>query len=180
MERRYSVVNESRLHGRRDSIKTHVIKHFCCFCLDLRIGCIIIGILNVLGGLSTNAVLFYRSVSWNIGLAAASTTVSGLVLMFGAISSNYIATIVSLVFSTISFVSYSYTTISIFVTTQELANSKENIGNEEEANQIRVEGDLIGIIFLITTLVQIYFWICVLRFIRQLRNNVYTPRIIVV
>ena len=155
MERRYSIVNDSRRYGRRDSIKTHVMKHLCCFCLDLRIGCIIIGSLNVLGGLSTLIILFYRSISWNISLAAASTTGSGLLLMFGSITNNQIATIVSLVSSTISLFSYFYTSIFILVKTQDLADSKANSGLEDEANDIRVTGDLIGIAFLLATLVQL-------------------------
>ena len=179
MERRYSIVNDSRRYGRRDSIKTHVMKHLCCFCIDLRIGCIIIGSLNVLGGLSTLIILFYRSISWNISLAAASTTASGVLLMWGAITNNKIATIVSLVSSTISFFSYFYTSIVILVKTQDLANSKASTGYEDEANHIRVTGDLIGITFLIATLVQLYYWICVFRYLKQLRNNVYTPRVII-
>ena len=180
MERRYSIVNDSRRYGRRDSIKTHVMKHLCCFCLDLRIGCIIIGSLNVLGGLSTLIILFYRSISWNISLAAASTSGSGLLLMLGAITNNKIATVVSLLSSTISFFSYFYTSIFILVKTQELADSKARTGHEDEANDIRVRGDLIGITYLIVTLVQLYYWICIFRYLKQIRNNVYSPRVFIV
>ena len=100
--------------------------------------------------------------------------------MFGSITNNQIATIVSLVSSTISLFSYFYTSIVILVKTQDLADSKANNGLEDEANDIRVTGDLIGIAFLIATLVQLYYWICIFRYLKQLRNNVYTPRVIIV
>ena len=91
MERRHSIIDDSQRHERRNSIKTTILKQFCCYCIDLRVGCIIIGIINVLEGLSTFGTAYYHSFTWNIGLCASTTTVAGLLLVFAAVRNNYIA-----------------------------------------------------------------------------------------
>ena len=175
MERRYSIANDRSRYRRRDSVKTTVIKQFCCFCLDLRIACIVIGILNTLIGISSFGTVYYQSLTWNIGLGAASTIFAGVILTLGAIKNHYIATIVSLAIVTISLVTYFCNSVYILVKTHEQAKASGNIGHENH-----VEEDLVGGIFLIMTLVQLYFWTCVFGFLKQLRNNTIIPRIIVV
>ena len=95
--------------------------------------------------------------------------------MLGAIKNHYIATMISLAFLTISLVTYFCNSVYILVKTHEIAKASGNIGHENH-----VEEDLIGGIFLIMTLVQLYFWTCVFGFLKQLRNNTIIPRIIVV
>ena len=168
------------------------MKQFCCYCIDLRVGCIIIGIINVLEGLSTFGTAYYHSFTWNIGLCASTTTVAGLLLVFAAVRNNYIATTAPLIFSVISFVSYVFTSIAIFVKTQQLVeaylhvsstgsiSSNEAISFKLDATEVRKKGDLIGIIFLIAALVQLYYCICVFRFSKQLKNNACIPRIVII
>ena len=175
MERRYSIANERSRYRRRDSVKTTVIKQFCCFCLDLRIACIVIGILTILMGISSFGTVYYQSLTWNIGLGAISTIFAGVILTLGAIKNHYIATMISQAFLTISLVTYFCNSVYILVKTHELAKASGSIGHENH-----VEEDLIGGIFLIMTLVQLYFWTCVFGFLKQLRNNTIIPRIIVV
>ena len=164
-ERRPSIRPAPIQYERRHSIKTVVIKK-CCFCLDLRTGCIVIAMLTILAGLST---LIRVPFTWYMIFAAVTGSLSGSLLLYGAIRSNITATTSYLVMEVIGIIAYLLATSFIFIETQISANEFYENDLTKTAENTRMTGDLIGILFVFIILLHIYFWICGFRFLKQLR-----------
>ena len=170
-ERRSSIRHPSIQYRRRHSIKTTVIKTTvkkCCFCLDLRIGCMVIAIITIIEGLCT---LIRVPFTWYMTLVAITSTLSGALLLFGTIKNNITATTSYLVMEVFGIVAYMLATAFIFIESQTTSNSYHELGLTKKAKETRVAGDLIGILFVFMVLLQIYFWICAFRFVKELRSS---------
>ena len=158
-------------YERRQSIKTTIIKTSvkkCCFCLDLRIGCMVIAIITIIGGLCT---LIRVPFTWYMTLAAITGTLSGSLLLYGTIKNNITATTSYLVMEILGIVAYMLAAAFIFIETQKMANAYHENGLTKKAQETRVAGDLFGMLFVFMVLLQIYFWICAFRFIKDLRSS---------
>ena len=145
----------------------------CCCCIDLRIGAMIIAILNILEGLST----FGMKLDWYVILGAITAVLSGICLLYGSIKYHETTTIIHLIFSMMSVVIYVISAIFLLVG----AGAFESAGMDENAARLNGNGDVykaaggilatVGSIFLIFALVQLYFWLCIFSFLKELKSG---------
>ena len=119
----------------------------CCCCIPLRIGAIIIAVLQIVGAIAYIA----RFQSWDVCISAICGIIAGVSLLFGAIKYHQVATIVNLVFGMVSIVFYVVAGILMIVS-----------GGVLQANVLYgVGGSCI-----IVALIQLLFWIYVFSFLK--------------
>lgn len=147
----------------------------CCCCIDLRVGAIIIAILDILGGLGN------FSGSWPNYLIGVASVAAGVCLLFGAIKYNQIATIIHLVLAMLSFVLYVVGAILAIVLGGVAASSTTstidglNTGQTDLNNA--VTGVAVGVtvvvavLLIIIALIMLYFWFCVFSFYKGLKSG---------
>ena len=148
---------------------TMVLKNCCC-CLDLRIGCMVIAILQIFVGLGH---LGRTPFTWNVFLGATLGVACGVVLLYGTIKNNQTATTIYLVFAVIAIVVHVIAAILIFVAVKQVAKEMNEIGENTDATVTEKEGNIIGIVLLIVALVEVYLWICVYSFLKEVKLGAY-------
>ena len=158
-------MEKRHLQRRRSSIKTIVLKQICCFCLDMRIGCIIISIVNLLEGVYTFLI---ESWTWNIILAAVASTITGILLLYAAGRNDKMTTILSIISSMVATLLFGVTGILIFL------DNHKNKGTEDNGTyEFDVKKELIAVLFTIMTMTQFYFLYCIIKFLKELKQGVY-------
>ena len=175
-ERRNSIRHQSIQYERRQSIKTTLIKTTvkkCCFCIDLRTGCMAIAIITIIVGL---CILIRVPFTWYMILAAITGTLSGILLLYGTTRNSITSMNSYLVMEIIGIIAYMLATAFIFIETQTLSNAYNERGLSKKAEETRVAGDLLGILFVFMVLLKIYFWICGFRFSKELKSSQLLPR----
>ena len=144
----------------------------CCCCIDLRIGAMVIAVLEIIGA----GLFFFFGL---YGLFSIANIAAGLCFLFGAIKYNQVSVISSRVISMIATVFYTTVAILVFVGAvyygSQRGQSKEEVDwqwTEEEANSVTGYIFLgLGGIIVIAVLVRLYFWICVFSFLQRLKSG---------
>ena len=133
----------------------------CCCCIDLRVGAIVIAILEIIGGLCNFGNM--QGNVWGSVICAIASILAGLCLLFGAIKYNQVAVIVNLVFSMIAIVFYAIVAIMVFI-------AAGLYGSQRGAQPEAVGAVIVaGVVIVIAILLMIYFWICVFSFLKGLK-----------
>ena len=158
-------MDKHHLQRRRSSIKTIVLKQICCFCLDMRIGCIIISIVNLLEGVFSFLV---ESWTWNIILAAISSAFTGILLLYASSRNEKFTLILSIIGSAISTTFFGVTAILIFI-----GNHRNKSDEDYAETEFNVKKELIAVVFTIMTMSQFYFIYCILKFLKELKQGIY-------
>ena len=158
-------MEKRHLQRRRSSIKTIVLKQICCFCLDMRIGCIIISIVNLLEGLYTFLI---ESWTWNIISAAVASAITGILLLYAAGRNDKMTTILSIISSMVATLLFGVTCILIY-----LDNHKNERTEDHGTYEFDVKKELIAVLFTIMTMTQVYFLYCIIKFLKELKQGVY-------
>ena len=128
----------------------------CCFCVDLRIGAIVIAILDIVGGI-TAFVTDYGKPEANF-VAGVVSIIAGLCLLFGSIKYHETSTLVYLVLHMLSIVLYA---ISMFVLV--------GVASGTALAAVLIP-HTVGI-FCTQIIIYIYFWSCVFSFYRGLKSG---------
>ena len=118
----------------------------CCCCAGLRTGCIIISVLQILEGWG-----IFCSLEWFTIITGIITTVAGAFLLFGAIKYNRIGVLINLILTPISMLLVFIVAILFVV----------------EASLGLV---ILGTIYLLTVVIEIYLWLCILSFYKKLKS----------
>ena len=158
-------MDKHHLQRRRSSIKTIVLKQICCFCLDMRIGCIIISIVNLLEGVFSFLV---ESWTWNFILAAISSALTGILLLYASTRNEKFILILSIIGSVISTSLFGVTAILIFI-----ENHRNKSDEDKEKIDLYIKKELIAVVFTIMTMSQFYFIYCILNFWKELKQGIY-------
>ena len=158
-------MDKRRLQRRRSSIKTIVLKQICCFCLDMRIGCIIISIVNLLEGVYSFLI---ESWTWNIILAAVTSAITGILLLYAAGRNDKMTTVLSIISSIVAALLFGVTAILIY-----LENHKNKEDDDDRTTGFDVKKEMIAVLFTIMTITQFYFLYCIVKFLKELRQGVY-------
>ena len=158
-------MDKRQLHRRRSSIKTIVMKQICCFCLDLRIGCIIISIVNLLEGVYSFLI---ESWTWNIILSAVTSAITGTLLLYAAGKNDKMTTILSVISSIVAALLFGVTAILIF-----MENHRNKKDNDNGINGFDVKKEMIAVLFTVMTITQFYFVYCIVKFLKELKQGVY-------
>ena len=158
-------MDKHHLQRRRSSIKTIVLKQICCFCLDMRIGCIIISIVNLLEGVFSFLV---ESWTWNIVLAAIASALTGILLLYASARNQKFTLILSIIGSVISACLFGVTAILIFI-----ENHRNKSDEDNEKIGFNVKTELIAVVFTIMTMSQFYFIYCIFKFLKELKQGIY-------
>ena len=125
----------------------------CCFCVDLRVGAIAIAVSQIVGAIVCIACL---PISEVVVPSVFGAIVSGC-LLFGAIKCHQTTIKISLVLSMISILAYGIAGIFLVV-----ATGHDAIGTAFRA---------VGAIFIIGALINVYFWLCVYSFLKDLKSG---------
>ena len=158
-------MDKHHLQRRRSSIKTIVMKQICCFCLDMRIGCIIISIVNLLEGVFSFLV---ESWTWNIILAAISAALTGILLLYASARNEKFTLILSIIGSVIATIFFGVTAIWIFI-----ENHRSKSDEDKETIYLNIKKELIAVMFTIMTMSQFYFFYCILKFLKELKQGIH-------
>lgn len=124
----------------------------CCCCVDLRVGAIVIAILDIIAGLAG----FGRGATWDNIIGCLALLAAGVCLLYGGIKYHQITTTVYLVFQMIGIVMYGIMVILMLVQGAASGNAQ-------------VLGVMVAL-FLVACL-QIYFWLCVFSFLKGLKSG---------
>ena len=165
----------------------------CCCCVPLRTGSIILAVLGILGGVG----LFVGSQGFWYNIVLGVVYIIGYpALLFGAIKYNDKAVLVSLVCTAIIIVIGTVFGIIIIASTEtlipELANNcastvdvSTNGGNgqidfsgvcDALKNVARITTIVVAaVIFFSSALLNIYFWICIYSFYKELKGGNVNP-----
>ena len=127
----------------------------CCCCVDLRSGCIIIGILQILGGLGN-----FRFLDWITIITGIVNIGSGACLLFGTIKYNQVGILINLICTVIATVLGFVVAILFFIGASASIN--------EDSDDF-LFGIIVGVIFLVVVAVQIYLWLCIFSFYMKLK-----------
>ena len=128
----------------------------CCCCIDLRVGAMTIAILEIILGLLVfEGNKFWDD--WDGKLLAITTVASGTSLLFGAINYDQTTTILNLILSMIGIVLWFIGAIIMLVVTTMVG--------------MRTAVTVTGVFFLVTTLGNLYFWICVYSFLGRMKSG---------
>ena len=138
-----------------------VFRHFCC-CLDLRDGAIAIAVLEMLIGLGSFGS-FANGFNWIAIFIFIPNVASGISLLYGAIKHNSTAVLVNLILSLLGVV------FLIVMSLLTLISGASMTLVEQRGAQIIML--VLGSIYLLITLIQIYFWICVYSYFRKLKSG---------
>ena len=143
-----------------------MILNTCCCCLDLRVGGIVIAILEILGGIGCFIPWVLGSsnlISWDFlafGIVAGTLGVlSGTSILYGAIKKNAVATLINLILCGLGTIVHIIAIILIFI-----FSFAENPNDETPVYII------IGVVILVKAIFEIYFWICIYSLYRQLKS----------
>ena len=137
----------------------------CCCCINLRIGCIVIAILQIVGSLGIIGIPLYHSPPYDTCLIidCLAGVTSGICLLIGGIKSNASAILVYLILAVINFI------IRFVVWTLTIGLGAVFVIFYGSHKRPQIDGghvlvvSIIGISITVTAL-SIYFWFCVCRF----------------
>ena len=129
----------------------------CCCCLDLRIGCLIIGVLQILGGLGN----FKPPLEWYTIITAIVNIVAGACLLFGAIKYNPIGTLINLITTAIAVIFVFIVAIMAFVVAGAL-------GSHSDEFLVYI---IAGAVYLVAVAIEIYLWLCIFSFYKELKSG---------
>lgn len=131
----------------------------CCCCVDLRTGCIIIGALQIIGGLGGISTLFMY-LDWLTIVTGIVNIASGACLLFGAIKYDKIITIINLICTAIAIVLGFLMAVLFF-------NGSTTGRYSDEAGFA-----MIAIVAIIAEVaIEIYFWLCIFSFYIKLKSG---------
>ena len=156
---------------------------YCCCCINLRSGSIIIAIIQILSGFGiflqvdfefsrrdgtegeTNsrgrAPLIYMYF-WSVIVACATSVIAGICLLFGAINHNAILTLMNLIITSILLVICNIIgPLGIVLTEGE---------KDERALNLRIASAIFLIVY---SVLGFYFWMCVLSFLFKFKSGKY-------
>ena len=136
----------------------------CCGCVDLRTGAMIIAILEIIGGFS---ILGKSPILWDNVVTCIMCVASGACLLFGAIKYNWTATLVNLVFSAIGIALWIVVLIMFFVAVGVTGGQVSGY----QAEGFATWSIITGVLLVAVIILQIYFWVCVYSFYRQLKSG---------
>ena len=133
----------------------------CCCCIDLRTGCIIIGILQIIGGPGNLS----QSVNWASIIGAIASVIAGACLLFGSIKYNPIGVLINLVSTAISSLFLLILAILVFV----LLGYSDAALRQVGLNKTTVAA--LGVAYLLVFAFNIYIWLCVWSFYKKLKSG---------
>ena len=136
-----------------------------CGCVDLRVGVIIISIIQTLGGLGffIYALMDKDGMYWDVleVYACLLRVGSGLSLLYGAIKYSLIATSINLVLSLIAIVFIILTGIMAWDQADDCTCSCRNFPL------------ISGSAFFLVALIEVYFWVCAYSFLKTPKLDLY-------
>ena len=137
----------------------------CCCCIDLRVGAIIIAVLQILEGLGSFAQYsdgFDPKTGWIAIVICILCLAPGVCLLYGAITYNACATLANLIITAISILMFMFGGIAVCV----LFALAANTGDSGIATNFFM---IVGIFLIVTSVIDIYFWICVYSFYAEIK-----------
>jgi len=146
----------------------------CCCCIDLRVGAIIIGILQILGAIGQ----FWNGIIGIIG--AIAMLVAGICLLVGALKYNQVPTLINLIFAMIVIVLDIVMGILFLVAGAAFLAADANtvavtVGSHEDPDLVKTvavaTSFAMGIACFIGSLIHLYLWVCVLSFWKELKSG---------
>lgn len=148
----------------------------CCFCVDLRVGCIILGVLEILSSCSFFAVrdgevmeehdkYFGEAKKYAVFTANSVAIIACVSLIYGAIKYNWIATWVYLVFETSKIILTGVAVV--WYSVDETKITSEGGSNGTILISIRA----IGISLIIRFLLSIYYWLCAFSLYKKIKKG---------
>ena len=147
--------------------------------MDLRVGVMVIAIINIIEGLLTIGIATGLTMRWGISIHFAAPVfvlleMSGAWLLYGALEYHQTATIIHLIFSMVSVVSYGILAIFSFVLSSFVCERVPY--HTVQCQKVQWAGPVVvGVFALIAALVQLYFWACAFTFLKKLKSGPTTP-----
>ena len=149
----------------------------CCCCISLRTGSVILGVLGLIGAIVT---LCYSGGNSGYLTSGIIYFISHSFLLYGAVRNNYTAVLVYLVFTGIGIVLDLMFGILVLASVGILVPALDNdcalIQDDIRGQGISCDAFIsatVGIlasVFIITGLLNIYFWICCWSFYKELKE----------
>lgn len=128
----------------------------CCCCVELRTGAIVIAVLQILGALGNLS----NGLSWETLIYAVIGVACGACLLFGAIKNNAVGTLINLILTAIGIV-WTIIIAAIFFYGSAVAY------HSDQATAWAIA----GVVSLICAGLNIYFWICVFSFHKEIKSG---------
>ena len=128
----------------------------CCCCVELRTGAIVIAVLQILGALGN----LWSRIGWETLVYAAIGVACGLCLLFGAIKNNAIGTLINLIL----------TALGVFWTIMIAGVFFYFSANADDSN-VATYLAIAGVMAMIIGGLNMYFWICVFSFYKELKSG---------
>ena len=145
----------------------------CCCCIELRVGAIIIAVLEIIEALGCLRYgIHLISLRYYYIVTAILRLVSGGCLLYGAIKYHQIMTIMNLVFSMTGIVFCVVVGVYIFASLPFYINPDKGAILNSTAEQEAVTG--VG--WIIGALVTLYFWLCVFSLLKALKSGTVTAQ----
>ena len=134
----------------------------CCCCISLRTGSVILGVLGLIAAIVTLCypVLVQNGGNLTIGIIY---FISHAFLLYGAVTNNYTAVLVYLVFTGIGIILDLIFGILALVSVGILV---PGLANDCCYNEV----DTLASVFIISGILNIYFWICCWSFYKELKE----------
>ena len=133
----------------------------CCCCIELRVGAIIIAVLQIVGAIGYIAK-YHQAGDWAPILSSICGILAGVALLLGAIKYWQCATIVNLVYGMLSIVCYVIAAI-MFVMMPTMYSYHDA--------QIAVPFYIAGAIYIIVAGINLLFWIYVFSFLKGMKKG---------
>ena len=149
----------------------------CCCCISLRTGSVILGVLGLIGAIVT---LCYSAGNGGYLTTGIIYFISHSFLLYGAVTNNYTAVLVYLVFTAIGILLDLIFGILIFasvgILVPALSNDCALILEEKRAEGISCDALIsatvgtLASVFILNGILNIYFWICCWSFYKELKE----------
>ena len=133
----------------------------CCCCLDLRVGSIVIAVLQILQGLGSFSEGTASIVSGIACIAA------GALLLYGAIKYHQTAVLVYLIIGMIGIVLVVIKAIMSFIAIGTIPATCRSTACSNAQSTLTIY----GIAFLVGAALDVYFWLCVYSFHKGLKSG---------
>ena len=149
----------------------------CCCCVPLRTGAIVLGVLGVIGGI----LYFFNPENINIIQGLFGLIAYG-VLLFGALKNNQVAVLAHLVLNALQIVVGIVIGILVITTIATMLpqfgdncarlNLPDHIYTKDECDALKsATMGTVASIFFIGSLLNIYFWVCVYSYFKELKSG---------
>ena len=155
--------NQQEIGTNKVAIKT------CCFCLEIRTGCTVLAIVEIMGGIADVFIESFIPPINDAHIAVAFGVIGiALFLVYGTSQNNQIATFLYLVFTGSGIVTFIAKTIMDLI-------EVEKFGIEKEGYELMaILGNWTVVLFMLS-IIKVYPWLCAYSFLQELMERKYDP-----